>query len=190
MAYGKLTVVSGPMYAGKTTELLKRILWARNGEMKAVLVVKPSFDNRYSATKIVSHDGLSVDAMSVTSWDDVGYLLDDAELVCFDEVQFFQEPHFKPEHNGAQVSIIAAVKNLLQRGVDVVCSGLDMDWRGDPFAITASLMAMADEVLKSTANCTTCGRPAAKTFKKVSNDEKVELGATDLYEARCNDHWG
>lgn len=189
MAYGKLTVICGPMYAGKTTELLKRILWARNGESKAVLVVKPAFDNRYSDTKIVSHDGLSVDAMAVTSWYDIGSLADDAEMVCFDEVQFFQEPHFDSEYEGERVDIIHVVRSLLGRGVDVVCSGLDMDWKGSPFPITADLVAMSDEVLKITANCTTCGRPAAKTFKKVVNDETVELGAADLYEARCNQHW-
>lgn len=189
MAYGKLTVICGPMYAGKTTELLKRILWARNGESKAVLVVKPAFDNRYSDTKIVSHDGLSVDAMAVTSWYDVGSLADDAEMVCFDEVQFFQEPHFNSDYEGERVDIIHVVRSLLNRGVDVVCSGLDMDWKGAPFPITADLVAMSDEVLKITTNCTTCGRPAGKTFKKVVNDETVELGATDLYEARCNEHW-
>lgn len=189
MAYGKLTVICGPMYAGKTTELLKRILWARNGQSKAVLVVKPAFDNRYADTKIVSHDGLSVDAMSVTSWYDVGSLADDAEMVCFDEVQFFQEPHFNSEYEGERVDIIHVVRSLLNRGVDVVCSGLDMDWKGAPFPITADLVAMSDEVLKITANCTTCGRPAGKTFKKVANDQSVELGAGDLYEARCNEHW-
>lgn len=189
MSYGKLTVICGPMYAGKTTELLKRILWARNGESKAVLVVKPSFDNRYSDTKIVSHDGLSVDALSITKWYDVGSLIDDAELVCFDEVQFFQEPHFDPEYVGERVGIIHVIRSLLSRGTDVVCSGLDMDWKGSPFPITADLVAMADEVLKITANCTQCGRPAGKTFKKVGSEDTVELGATELYEARCNMHW-
>lgn len=69
--YGKLIVICGPMFASKTTEILKRILWARNGEAKAVLVIKPAFDDRYSTTRIVSHDGLSVDAKAITKWEDV-----------------------------------------------------------------------------------------------------------------------
>lgn len=187
--YGKLTVICGPMYAGKTTEILKRILWARNGQSKAVLVLKPAFDNRYAETKIVSHDGLSVEAKSVTSWYDVGSLVDDAEMICFDEVQFFTSPHFDSVWEGETVDVTHVIRSLLSKGKEVVCSGLDMDWQGEAFTVTADLMAMADEVKKITANCTTCGRPAGKTWKKVASGGSVELGAHDLYEARCNEHW-
>jgi thymidine kinase len=181
--YGHLTVICGPMFASKTTELLKRILWARNGQHKAVLVIKPAFDNRYSATKIVSHDGLSVDAKAITKWEDIDILASDAEMVCIDEVQFFTDPHFKDD-------IVDKIRDLLIVGTDVVVTGLDMDWQGQPFPITATLSAMADTILKFTANCTTCGQAAPKTHKKVPNGESVELGASDLYEARCNTHWG
>jgi thymidine kinase len=182
MSYGHLTVVCGPMFASKTTELLKRILWARNGQHKAVLVVKPAFDDRFSTTKIVSHDGLSVDAHAITQWDEVKALADDADMVCLDEVQFFTAPHFTGE-------IVEIICGLLDAGKEVVITGLDMDWQGKAFNTTAQLAAMADILLKPQANCTVCGRPAGKTHKKEPNAETVELGATDLYEARCNEHW-
>ena len=181
--YGKLTVICGPMYAGKTTELLKSILVARNLFSKAVLVVKPAFDSRYSTTKIVSHDNLGVQAKSITDWDQIAILAADADLVCLDEIQFFQNPHFEGD-------IVEQVRQLLATGTDVTVSGLDMDWQGEPFAVTARLMAMADDVKKLTANCTVCGQHASKTHKKTPNAEQIELGAGDLYEARCNDHWG
>lgn len=180
--YGHLTVICGSMFAGKTTELLKRILWARNGQHKAVLVVKPAFDQRFSTTKIVSHDGLSVEAKAITKWDDISLIAPDAELVCIDEVQFFGQPHFEGD-------IVEEIRQLLIIGTDVVVTGLDLDWKGIPFPITASLLAMADTVMKLSANCTVCGQGATKTHKKNYNEETVELGASDLYEARCNDHW-
>jgi thymidine kinase len=180
--YGNLTVICGCMFAGKTTELLKRVLWAKNGEHKTVLVIKPAFDDRYSATKIVSHAGLSVNAKAITEWADVAHLATEAELVCIDEAQFFAE-HFKDD-------IVEVIRQLLIVGTNVVVTGLDMDWQGFPFPITASLAAMADNLIKLTANCNTCGQAAAKTHKKSPNDEQIEIGNADLYEARCNDHWG
>jgi thymidine kinase len=181
--YGKLTTICGPMFAGKSTELLKRILWARNGQHKTVLVIKPAFDNRYSSTKIVTHDGLSVDAKSITKWDDIAHLAADAELICIDEIQFFTPQYFEDD-------IIECVRDCLIIGTEVVVGGLDMDWRGEGFETTSRLMAMSDEVKKITAVCTSCGQPASKTHKKLPNAEQIELGTTDLYEARCNDHWG
>jgi len=181
--YGNLTVICGPMYAGKTTEILKRIILARNLWSKAVLVVKPAFDNRYAATKIVSHDQLTVEAKSITEWDQIALLAADADMVCIDEVQFFQEPHFHGD-------VVEQIRQLLAVGTDVIASGLDMDWQGEPFPVTARLLAMADEVVKLHANCTVCAQPAFKTHKKVPNSEQIELGASDLYESRCNTHWG
>ncbi len=177
--FGKLTVISGPMFAGKTTELLKRILWARNGEAKTVLVLKTSFDSRYANTKIKTHNGLSVDAKSITSFSDISDLINDAEIVCFDEIQFFTDM-------GEEV--IPFIKKLLTSGKDVIVTGLDMNWKGDPFHETAMLMAMADESVKLTSICTKCGQPAHKTVKLIQNDKEIELGHSDIYEPRCNKH--
>lgn len=182
MTYGTLTVVCGPMYAGKTTEMLKRVLWAKNGQNRSVMVLKPAFDNRYAQTEIVSHDGLRTTAESVTELPIVTWYTSGPGLIVIDEVQFFTEPYVEGD-------VVEWVQRLLNAGHDVVAAGLDMDWRGTPFETTAKLLAMADTVIKTQANCTVCGRPAHKTFKKSGEGESVELGATDKYEARCNDHW-
>jgi thymidine kinase len=184
MRYGRLEVICGPMFAGKSTEILKKVLWDRHKGL-SVLVIKPSFDNRFSETRVVSHDGLSSDAKSIGAWD-ADYLFgaerNYPSKVYIDEVQFFQKPSF----NG---DLVFEVQNLLENGVDVMVSGLDTDWMGNPFQTTAMLAAMADEVRKVTANCTVCGRPATKNYKKTGAGASVELGASDLYEARCNEHW-
>jgi thymidine kinase len=168
------------MFAGKTTELLKRILWARNGESKAVLVLKTAFDNRYSESKITSHDGLSVDSMSISSFSEVENLVPDAEMVCLDEIQFF---------SNMEISVIDFIASLLKAGKEVVVTGLDANWKGEAFELTATLMAMADEVVKLKAICSVCGQPAHKTFKKYKDDKEIELGHSDIYEPRCNKHW-
>lgn len=179
MPYGRLDVICGPMFAGKSTELLKRILWARNGENRKILVIKPAFDTRYDATRIVSHDGLASDAVAVRRWPT---LPAECSEVFIDEAQFFVKPHYEGD-------LVGEVRELLAAGINVVCAGLDADWRGQPFEMTARLLAMADQVTKLRANCTVCGQPAGKTFKKISNGQQVELGQNDLYEARCNRHW-
>ncbi len=182
MAYGSLTVICGPMYAGKTTETLKRILWARNGENRNVHVFKPTFDTRYGESEIVSHDGLRAKAVNIDSIPSVDF--NEGDLVFLDEIQFYIEPYFKGD-------VVAWVKSLLSQNVEVVAAGLDMDWQGNPFELTARLLAMANDAKKLTAHCTVCGKPATKTFKKQQDPESgsVELGATELYEARCNAHW-
>lgn len=178
--YGSLEVVCGPMFAGKTTETLKRVLWARNGQERDVRVFKPAFDNRYSETEIVSHDGLRTRAESVTELP--ACCLAPRSLVVLDEVQFFCEPYVLG-------NTVEWVRSQLAAGVDVFAAGLDMDWQGKPFEVTAQLMAMADRVSKITAHCTVCGRAANRTYKKTGSGGSVELGALDLYEARCPTHW-
>ncbi|MNV23313.1 Thymidine kinase [compost metagenome] len=170
------------MYAGKTTETLKRILWARNGESREVYVFKPTFDTRYGESEIVSHDGLRAKALNIAEIPSTEFKAGD--LVFLDEIQFYMEPYFSGD-------VVAWVKTLLAGDVEVVAAGLDMDWQGNPFEITARLLAMANDAKKLTAHCTVCGKPATKTFKKQQDPDSgsVELGATELYEARCNSHW-
>lgn len=182
MAYGSLTVICGPMYAGKTTETLKRILWARNGENRNVYVFKPTFDTRYGESEIVSHDGLRAKAENVNAIPSTEFK--EGDLVFLDEIQFYMEPYFRGD-------VVTWVKSLLAQNIEVVAAGLDMDWQGNPFELTARLLAMANDAKKLTAHCTVCGKPATKTFKKQQDPDSgsVELGATELYEARCNSHW-
>jgi len=184
--YGTLTVICGPMYSAKTKSILKRILWARSGLEKDVLVVKPSFDKRYSETRIVSHDGLSVNCQAITSWDEVSRKADFADIIFIDELQFFEEPRFDG-------NIIDIVIGLLKAGKDVVANGLDLDVAGRPFRVTALMMAMADEVEKLRSNCSICGQPATKTFKleetAADGENVIALGSVGVYEPRCNGHW-
>ena len=182
MIYGHLTVICGPMYGGKTTELLKRVLWAKNGRQRVVLVVKPEMENRYSVNHIVTHDGLSVECSPIRNWDQVSFQAKAAEIVFFDEVQFFIDPHF----DGVVEDIIT---DLLAAGKDVVVNGLDLDAMGKPFVKTATLMAMADDIIKVKSTCSVCGRPATKTHKITDSDMRVELGSVGVYEPRCNEHW-
>lgn len=176
--YGHLTVICGPMFAGKTTELLKRVLWARNGQNKRVAVFKSAYDTRYKITEIVSHDGLQTTASIISHWAGTPA----ADHVFFDEAQFFTPPHFHDD-------LVAVVSTLLHDGVDVTVTGLDADWRGQAFPITALLLAMADEAIKLRSHCAVCGRPASKTFKRQLSGGSIELGGSELYEPRCNTHW-
>lgn len=177
--YGTLKIICGPMFSGKTTDLLKNILWAKNGRQRKTVVFKTSFDNRYAEQEVVSHEGLQTTALSINKWHDVP---EGTEIVFFDEVQFFCEPQF-------QGDLIDIVANLLHRGIDVTGGGLDMDSEGKAFPITAQLMAMADEVTKLKSHCAVCGQPATKTYRKAAIGGKVQLGGADLYEPRCTKHW-
>lgn len=175
--YGKLTVVTGCMFSGKTSYIIREI---KNTDS---IILKPAMDIRYSEGDCVSHDGIACSAISVS----LPIHLTKAEnnsLVCFDEIQFFAEPYFRGD-------IVKCIKILLRAGKDVIANGLDMDWKGDAFAVTSQLCGIADEVIKLKAKCNVCGSPASKTFKKsVAPDEViVELGNEDKYEARCNAHW-
>lgn len=177
--YGRLTIVCGPMFSGKTTELLKSILWAKNGQSKKVAVFKTSFDDRYAHEEVMNHDGLQARAYSIKNWSAID---PDIDMVFFDEVQFFTKPQF----NGDLKEI---VHSLLSKGVDVMGAGLDMDADGRPFEITAYLMAMADQIIKLTSHCAVCGQPATKSFRKVERVSSVQLGGSESYEARCTKHW-
>lgn len=182
--YGTLTFICGPMFSGKTTELLKRILWAKNGQHTQIKVFKPAFDRRYAQLEIVSHEGLSVEAQAIYNWTtSIEYLIDQGvECVFFDEVQFFCAPNFEND-------VMAIIRDLLSAGINVVASGLDMDWQGAPFEISGQLAAMAEEMVKLKAICHVCGRPASRTYKKGGSQKQVEIGGTDLYQARCLLHW-
>jgi thymidine kinase len=178
MSYGHLTVICGPMFAGKTTELLKRILWATNGLGERTAVFKSGYDTRYGMTDIISHDGLKAQAAVIADWRGAG----EATHVFFDEAQFFTAPYF----NGDLVHII---HTLLQQGCAVTATGLDTDWRGHPFDITARLAAMADDVVKLQSHCSVCGRTATKTYRREPGPNAIALGGAETYEPRCNAHW-
>lgn len=170
----KLVVNCGGMFSGKTSELQrqgKRHLLAG----KKVCFLKPSIDNRYSKDHVVNHDGKKVSAINVEVED--GFILKNeilnSDVVLIDEVQFFE------------IQIVAQIKKLLLLGKDVYCSGLDMDFKGDPFKTTIELMGLADEVYKFKAVCSNCGNDATFSARLNDSEEIVNLGEKELYRPLC-----
>lgn len=175
---GKLEIVCGPMFAGKSTALLRAILYAREFAKHGVLVAKPAYDTRYGQTRIANHEGHALDAVPISRWPD----LSGVGLLVLDEIQFLEPPAFDGD-------AVEGVRSALLAGVDVIAGGLDMDWTGRSFPVTAALLGMASEVRKLKARCGICGHPAGHTFKLEPNGLKVELGAGRMYEPRCSTHW-
>lgn len=176
---GQLTVVCGSMYAGKSEELIRRArraLYAR----KKVQVFKPAIDSRYDEQMVVTHMGARHEAIPVQGVGELVKLIDkDSDYVCIEEVQFFDP------------SVVDVVVELADSGKEVVCAGLDQDFRRQPFGPMAQLLAVADEVVKLRAICIQCGRPASHTQRIIDgrpahwDDPIVLIGATESYEARC-----
>jgi len=175
---GSIEVVCGPMFSGKTEELIRRVKRAQIAKQK-IQIFKPVIDNRYSKTKVVSHSSLKVDSQPVSSSMEIfEKLYDSTRIVAIDEVQFFDE------------DIIEVVSRLARRGCRVICAGLDQDYMGNPFGPMPHLLSIADEVMKVHAICTVCGSPASKTFRKKEEEnlDQVLVGESDRYEARCRNH--
>jgi thymidine kinase len=183
-----LTVVAGPMFAGKTSALISRIVAALDANETPVVIVKPAMDTRYGEAAIVTHDGVA-HPLPIASEHDLFAAVAEASArvqgpvhVFVDEMQFLETPHF---HG----SFHEAVHALLVAGHRVTCGGLDCDWRGMPFDVSARLLAMADHVEKLTARCAVTGLPAQKTYKKSADATRIALGAADTYEPRSNGAW-
>ncbi|MBI1307329.1 MAG: thymidine kinase [Bacteroidetes bacterium] len=169
---GWIEVICGSMFSGKTEELIRRIKRSKIAGQKVILF-KPSIDTRYHETEIVSHDSNSVESIPVSSSLDILDRITHQEVVAIDEAQFFDS------------DLPAVCVKLAERRIRVIVAGLDMDFKGKPFGPMPDLMAMAEYVTKVHAICMKCGKLAAFTFKKIQNDQTVELGERELYEARC-----
>lgn len=179
---GSVEVICGSMFCGKTEELIRRLRRARIAKQQ-VQVFKPVIDNRYDVKKVTSHSGLDVDAQPVEHSEDILAELDPSTTVVgVDEVQFFDE------------GIIEVVENLADKGVRVIVTGLDMDFRGEPFGCMPDLMAKAEKVEKLQAICMVCGGSASRTQRLVNGEPAhyeepiVVVGAQEMYEARCRQH--
>lgn len=179
---GRLEVITGPMFCGKTDELLRRLRRAIIAKQK-IQVFKPGFDIRYGSGKITSHTGNEYDAIAIDSVSEIPALLrDDVTLVAIDEAQFFDE------------EIIPVIQDLIGQEIRVIVAGLDMDFRGEPFGQMPILLAQAEIVDKLHAICMTCGEEATRTQRLVDgkpahyNDPVIIVGAAELYEARCRKH--
>ncbi|WEG13097.1 thymidine kinase [Pullulanibacillus sp. KACC 23026] len=176
---GSVEVICGSMFSGKSEELIRRVKRARYGKKK-VQVFKPVIDNRYSEEAVVSHDGESVMAIPVQHVEDLLDLVnEDTDVVAIDEAQFFDQ------------TIVHVVRQIADRGYRVICAGLDLDFRGEPFHPMPELMAESDYVTKLNAICTECGETASRTQRLVNgqpasyHDPIIMVGASESYEARC-----
>lgn len=174
---GWIEVVCGPMFSGKTEELIRRVRRAHIARQK-VQIFKPKIDNRYHETNVVSHSSQEVTATAVDRPIDIlMQLFDTTRIVAIDEVQFFDE------------SIVKVIRKLARRGIRVLVAGLDQDYRGLAFGPMPELLAIADEVHKVQAICTACGGPATKTYRLDKKRQgQVLIGESDIYEARCRLH--
>lgn len=181
---GRLVVIAGPMFAGKSTELLRRVNRARRARIPTV-IAKPS--PGHSGEVVRSHDGVEAEARLIIdshgAYDDIIPHVEatGARLIAIDEAQFLRPWH------------VHEIRHLLERGVDVICAGLDLDYAGIPFGPMPMLMAMADEVLKLSAVCVVCGREATRTQRldhgKPAGPGPLILSGSEHYEPRCADCW-
>ena len=178
MRHGSLEVVCGPMFSGKSEELIRRLRRAEIAGLRA-LIVKPAVDDRYDVGHVVSHGGAKMRAVTAASSADVRRLAGGYEAIGIDEVQFFDD------------GIVDADVGLVDRGARVVAAGLAQDFRGLPFGPMPTLLALADYVDKLEAVCHRCGGPATLTQRLLDgrpapfSGETVQIGALDSYEARC-----
>ena len=172
---GWIEVVCGCMFSGKTEELIRRLIRAQIAKQN-VKVFKPKIDNRFSKAQIVSHSDRSLPSTTVDNAEDILELAKDAQVVGIDEAQFFDN------------SLIEVCEKLANNGKRVIVAGLDQDYRGVPFEPIPQLLAIAEYITKTLAICVVCGNPASKTQRKVNVSDRVLVGASDSYEARCRDH--
>lgn len=170
---GWIEVICGPMFSGKTEELIRRLRRAVIAR-QPVQVFKPALDSRYHATRITSHSAHSLEAIAVH---DVAALVaaiaPETRVVGIDEAQFFGP------------TLVDAVQAQADAGRRVVIAGLDQDYRGQPFDPMPDLMAVAEQVTKALAVCASCGALASRSFRLRGGADVVQVGAAEAYEARC-----
>jgi len=169
---GRIEVICGSMFSGKTEELIRRLKRARIARQR-VEIFKPAIDVRYSEEDVVSHDSNSVGSTPVDSSRSILLLASEAQVVGIDEAQFFDE------------SLPEVCAQLADSGKRVIVAGLDMDFKGLPFGPMPALMAMAEEVTKVHAICVRCGSLAYVSHRKVADEHRVLLGEQSEYEPLC-----
>jgi len=170
---GWIVVICGPMFSGKSEELIRRLRRAMIAR-KRVEVFKPAIDDRYSADEIVSHGDLRMNSQVVTGAHDIIERIDwRSEVVGIDEANFM----------GPQ--LVEVAQRLADSGKQVIIAGLDTDYLGRPFAPIPDLLAHAESIAKTLAVCVRCGNPAKHTQRLRGSDDLIVVGASDMYEARC-----
>lgn len=176
MPHGRIEVIAGGMFSGKSEELIRRVRRATIAG-QAVQVFKPQIDDRYATHAVVSHIKNEVSCTPVVDVEELSAkIAKGTHVVAIDEAQFFDE------------RLLTLVRNLAGAGHRVILAGLDMDSDGNPFGPIPSLMAVAEEVEKLHAVCVQCGEDASFSYHKGPKEGQVEVGA-DQYEARCRSCW-
>ncbi|MFA6624878.1 MAG: thymidine kinase [Bacilli bacterium] len=179
---GWIEIITGPMFAGKSEELIRRIRTLSYARQK-IIAFKPAIDNRYDKSAIASHDGEKYEAYAIKEAKNIlDFVKPDTQVVAIDEVQFFSN------------DVIEICEHLADSGIRVILAGLDTDFRGEPFGPMPELLARAEFVTKLSAACTVCGCAATRTQRLIDkkpanyNDPIILVGAKESYEARCRKH--
>jgi thymidine kinase len=171
--HGWIEVITGSMFSGKSEELIRRLRRAQIARQK-VQIFKPRLDDRYSADHITSHSDMRIPSENVSdSTELLARVEEDTEVIGIDEGQFFDP------------QLPAVCNTLADRGKRVIVAGLDQDYLGKPFEPMPQLLAIAEYITKTLAICVVCGRPANHTQRLVVSSERVLVGASGTYEARC-----
>ena len=171
---GRIEVVCGSMFSGKTEELIRRLRRAKFAKQR-VEIFKPAIDVRYSEEDVVSHDQNHIRSTPIDSSASILLLASDIDVVGIDEAQFLDD------------GLVDVCNQLANRGVRVIVAGLDMDFRGVPFGPMPALCAIADEVTKVHAICVRCGTLAYLSHRLVADEKRVLLGEKAQYEPLCRE---
>lgn len=171
---GRIEVICGSMFSGKTEELIRRLKRAKFAKQR-VEIFKPSIDTRYSEEDVVSHDQNAIRSTPIDSSGNILLLASNIDVVGIDEAQFLDE------------GLTEVCNRLANNGVRVIIAGLDMDFKGVPFGPIPALCAIADEVTKVHAICVKCGALANISHRLVANEHRVLLGEQEEYEPLCRD---
>lgn len=170
---GWLEVICGPMFSGKTEELIRRLTRAHYARQE-VQIFKPSVDDRYDDSSVVSHSDRSLPGVAVANLDELEDSLNSrVEVIGIDEVQFFDGP------------IVEFCQHMADEGRRVVVAGLDQDYRGQPFGPMPRLLCVAEYITKLMAICVQCGNPAHRSYRLAEDPQQVLVGTDEQYEARC-----
>lgn len=166
---GWIEVICGPMFSGKTEELIRRLKRAQIAKQK-VEIFKPIIDTRYHEAHVVSHDENSIPSTPVESSSNIELLASDTRVVGIDEAQFFDD------------GIVEVCNKLANQGIRVIVAGLDLDYTGKPFGPMPNLLATAEYVSKLHAICTHSGQLAHFSYRKTADENRILLGELNEYE--------
>lgn len=169
---GRVEVICGSMFSGKTEELIRRMKRAQFAHQK-VEIFKPAMDSRYSEDDVVTHEGVSIPSTPVENSASILLLGSNSDVIGIDEAQFFDE------------NLVTVCNQLAEKGIRVIVAGLDIDYTGKPFGPMPQICAIADEVQKVHAICVKCGCQAYISHRIVAGDKQVQLGAINEYEPLC-----